>query len=966
MVNEPFASVSNGPQGAIVVQYDEMRTAAATDDVVSSAIRHQHSERHLVHAQENLRTLQRIGLKSPQAALSFPRRLVHLSDGKIVAPNLMRALETRSGLGDPSNEIRFSFEGFSDADETSLRDYLKRAIPVAYNVYGRPAFDIDVTVRLDEEIRRLQGGVYDSSRNEIRMAPLSGNLAEDTFVLLVLVLQAFHDDVGFFYDAWAEGFAGAAATVIQTRSGVAPGYDPTFPGPFYAGSVYEPQNQPELGAPTFYPASGWSGMLAFRVAMARSAWFKCWVEDRDFFRRFNEAYYDNFTEDLPGNIPALRVLASRVLPEVEGMPFQEWYQRQWVLDTSVRIGRKLFVWNVAIDRSVALVAQHFFTTHDGDEEPRGGQARTTYWSYDFAVSLYAEEGNRIDIASDGDDAGSGFLIPTFFNIGGPQSVTVQVDLDSIRKMLPFPYGVHDPDRDDNTIYGSIIHARRGKIDIEGGRSPEDVSVDRSVWSEQVTDGPLTPRQVVVTFTNEEGQEVRRTINVAWRSYSLPIKGGRQRTLTKDLSGDPPGVHMISFPFHPPTQDLAELLGVSSDRLLAARWNPRAPDANKYELWPRMEPIEPGRGYFIRIFEDVSISLEGVMEPEDRTAILPVSVGWNMIGSPRRSPVDVSSLRFEIAGGEPMTYNEAVERRIIQDGVLGYCPKDGYLRREQMVPFEGYWIRALRSDGALIHFPSVNQTSAASIQAGNTASSLDAALDWQFPIVAEAADLRGRAWLAAAADAETGADRYDLQAPPGFGPRVSVELMREGSERGYYRDVRPSSAPEQTWQMRVRSNVPEAEVRLTWSDLSEIPDGIRPVLVDELADRRACMLTNSSYRLPATDEGVERRLRVECVPRASQTMMVSGITARQAGSEAAEVVFNLSAPAEVELTVLNIAGRTINAIPAGERPDGQNTLSWNLRDRAGGLVPSGTYLVQVQANDRDGRRSNALGTLQITR
>ena len=111
---------------------------------------------------------------------------------------------------------------------------------------------------------------------------------------------------------------------IQTRPGVAPGYDPIDPGPFYATSVYEPQNQPDLGGPTFYPTSGWGGMLVWRVAMARSAWFKCWVEDASFFRNFNEAYYSSFTDTLPGDIPALRVLASQVLPSVEGMPFQEW------------------------------------------------------------------------------------------------------------------------------------------------------------------------------------------------------------------------------------------------------------------------------------------------------------------------------------------------------------------------------------------------------------------------------------------------------------------------------------------------------------------------------------------------------------------------------------------------------------------------------------------------------------------
>ncbi|MFW5867166.1 MAG: hypothetical protein ACOCX2_05080, partial [Armatimonadota bacterium] len=196
-VNEPFATVSDGPQGAIVVDGSAVSTAAARESAVERAIRSQHAENSLRRAQHSLRTLQRLGLKSPEARATFPRRLVHLKDGKIVAPDLMQAAQMNTRLGDPTNELRFSFEGFSQGDETALRDYLSRALPVAYDVYGRPAFDLDVTIRLDPDLSAIQGGVYDATENEIIMGPLSGNLSEDTFMLMILVLQAFHDDAAF-------------------------------------------------------------------------------------------------------------------------------------------------------------------------------------------------------------------------------------------------------------------------------------------------------------------------------------------------------------------------------------------------------------------------------------------------------------------------------------------------------------------------------------------------------------------------------------------------------------------------------------------------------------------------------------------------------------------------------------------------------------------------------------------------
>jgi len=966
VVNEPFATVSNGPQGAIVVEDNAMRTAGVRD-AVGAAIRAQHSAEALRRAEHSLRTLQRLGLKSQRARVSFPRRVVHVgADSRIIAPDLMRTRAAGEKLGEPTNELRVSFEGFSQADETALTDYLSRALPAAYNVYGRPAFDLDVTIRLDADLATIQGGVYDATTNEIRMAPLSGNFPEDSFVLLILVLQAFHDDAALFYDAWEQGLAGAAAKVIQTRPGIAPGYDPIDPGPFYATSVYEPQNQQDLGGPSFYPPSGWSGMLVWRVAMARSAWFKCWVEDHEFFRRFNEAYYRGFTDTLPGDVPALRVLASQVLPTVEGMPFQEWFQRQWVLDTSVRIGPKLFVWNIPLTQSVALIAEHFYTTFGGDEEPRGGQARTTYWSYDFRVSLYAEEGNTISIPATGEGAGEGFLLPTFFNIGGPQNITVQVDLGSLRRMLPFPYGQRGFEVGETNLYGSIITATEGTIDVEGGNGLAGVEVSRGVWGDRITQAALQPQQLSITFTNPQEQTVTRVFNVAWDSYVTFLAGGGQVRLTHDFSGDPPGLHLISFPLQPLTQDLADLLGVDPERLLVARWDPSLPGENKYRIWPRTEPVRPGRGYWLRIFSDVSLSLQGVLEPEDRPFAIPLKVGWNQIGSPRRDPVEVASLQFEAGGEAAVGYDEAVTGRIIQDGIFGYSSDEGYTQAQQLIAFEGYWIRCLRADGALLRFPALD--TAAMRAASRPGGREDDELDWRLSIVAEAGGMRGSAWVGVAAQAAEGLDRYDLQAPPGFGPQVSVRLDPEGrGAGGYISDVRPASGSgRHFWRVHITSTLSDQAVRLSWPDMSALPEDLAPVLVDEATGRRIYMRTCGGHEIRGGAHGVDRHLRIECGRRADTPLVVTTMSAMQAGCSSARIAFSLSTASDVEVEVLNIAGRRIRSIAIGPREAGETSTSWNLRDGRGSMVPGGLYLVRVTAWDDEGRRAQALRTLQVSR
>jgi hypothetical protein len=163
-------------------------------------------------------------------------------------------------------------------------------MPIARAIYGPPAFSITVKIIQDDELQVLQGGTYDVTTNELRLPPMSGNFPEDTFTLIMLVLNAFHDDVALFYDSWEQGMAGAAATIVQTSPGVSPSYDPIY-GSFYSLPVYEPQNQPPLGNNTWYTGPDFSGMYVFRVSQARAAWTKCYVEDPQFFLNFNTRFY---------------------------------------------------------------------------------------------------------------------------------------------------------------------------------------------------------------------------------------------------------------------------------------------------------------------------------------------------------------------------------------------------------------------------------------------------------------------------------------------------------------------------------------------------------------------------------------------------------------------------------------------------------------------------------------------------
>jgi hypothetical protein len=96
------------------------------------------------------------------------------------------------------------------------------------------------------------------------------------------------------------------------------------------------------------------------------------------------------------------------------------------------------------------------------------------------------------------------------------------------------------------------------------------------------------------------------------------------------------------------------------------------------------------------------------------------------------------------------------------------------------------------------------------------------------------------------------------------------------------------------------------------------------------------------------------------------LALSGTTAI-ATTGGAEIVFTLSAAADVSVTALNIAGRPVRSICEAEDCEaGVNRLVWNGQGNNGLPVPNGRYLVRVTARDDRGQLVTALAALRLDR
>ena len=94
--------------------------------------------------------------------------------------------------------------------------------------------------------------------------------------------------------------------------------------------------------------------------------------------------------------------------------------------------------------------------------------------------------------------------------------------------------------------------------------------------------------------------------------------------------------------------------------------------------------------------------------------------------------------------------------------------------------------------------------------------------------------------------------------------------------------------------------------------------------------------------------------------------ITGLTASPT-SMGAQVQFALSAAAQVDARVLNIAGRPIKTIcTARDCEAGANTLLWNTQADNGLAVPNGQYLVELTARTPDGALARRLTQVRVDR
>ncbi|MCW3054791.1 MAG: FlgD Ig-like domain, partial [Chthonomonadales bacterium] len=888
------------------------------------------------------------------------------------------------------NDITFNFPAgdgtngtWSTAKATSLNNLANRLKAELILTIGKPLWSGTVTV-LNSDPRLGKGDevigallVINGTSVEIDF-PTFGDPQTEFLAMAQVMAQAFHGPLRIGYDAWEQGFARAAAVIAAKDLVVAPQDNVTPLDPtngFYYTPYYDLLNQPALGNNTFTPptqangafdAGTLSGMLIPRLQMSSTAWLKCYIEFPSFFKNFNAAYYDAFNTNgnTRNDITALRNLAKGIVPNVEAQAFDLWYEQQFVLDTSVTPGPKIYAFagptfpseagaSNPIGGGAAVFLVYYNTTLTagglGDETPLNANINPIYWDYTFGNTLFlGDASNAIPVVN-----GFGTVAPIFENIGGTPAdqMRVAMDFPANREYVRvyFPTGQTGTQAAPTDFSGVVVGANSGSLSVQfDNAATKTVSVVQGEFGATGIAPTNNFSRDVFTFTQSGVSPTTFKRNVLHKTGTASpifkfVAPAPTITLTSPVIQT--GAQMISLPIKPLTPDLAKALGVDPTKLLLAQYRQDLTGTDKYQRYPSLPNYQPGYGLWSNFNGNIQPSITGQRTDVEQDISVPLLFGWNQIGTPYVTNLNVTSADISISylGNPAVSLAEAIDSKLVAAGIIGFNSNSGYVdiltsmdpnvTQNVMEAWKGYWIRVRVTEGVTIIYSNPSSRSARAMKLSRAARTpMPLSSGWNVPLAVS--DYNGHVSAAVFGQSPLGAETFisklDVASPPPFtrAATLAVRFPHPDWDTGFgiggdfISDIRHSDVRAQ-WNVNV--SVPKAQetYTLSWNGAARVPKGTRLTLVDPTNGSRIVMNTSASYTFTTAQNEVTRQFQIVAEPRTAGHLFIRNIAVDRPlvgpgrAASTAVIHYELSADAQTSVNI-SVNGRVIRHLNATGR------------------------------------------------
>ena len=469
----------------------------------------------------------------------------------------------------------------------------------------------------------------------------------------------------------------------------------------------------------------------------------------------------------------------------------------------------------------------------------------------------------------------------------------------------------------------------------GTTNPPQTKVASNLTTPATTFTSLAPLTTYYWRVFTRDQDGATTPGPVWRFTTITPPP----SIVRDF---PAGLQFVGIPMAPDEPDAQELFGHGG----VSWYDPAIPG---YVSHPDARTdVAPAKGLWVLFPAATQLTIYG--QPVDPGAPFAASIlrGWNGVAPPYDAAVPFGGLTTGAEGAlSPFGYVWNGSDYTLLTALPGF---PGSVSAVQS--FQACWAFCT-VDATTLVFPAAGGAGVAEAGPAGEASG------WAARLIAETSTATdGASYFG------VGAQACALPKPPAAGGPVRLVFERDGDpDLGL--DLKPEGAP-LNWNVRVEAT-PGEEVSVRWPDLSQLPRDLIATLVDSVAGRRVSLRTSHNYALRMGRDGA-RRLQLEVRRRrAGETLALTGAVAQAAGGAGATIEFVASRAARVDVTVVNVAGRTVRRL-AGERDvgAGPTSLAWDLCNDAGTRLPNGRYLIRITARTEDGQQASAVTSLAVGR
>ncbi len=413
---------------------------------------------------------------------------------------------------------------------------------------------------------------------------------------------------------------------------------------------------------------------------------------------------------------------------------------------------------------------------------------------------------------------------------------------------------------------------------------------------------------------------------------------------------------------------------ANDQVIFKQFNIADWTGTEYNLSPDLQ-LQVGKGYFVRFGASGSVITVGAALPGN-TFTINLAPGWNLIGHPFVNAVNPNILAPELnlyasgqiqeEGGSVLSMDDAIRLGKVRGTLFGYTGSNNgsqYYQGTVMKPWFGYWFRNLTTQPMklILQYPTSRAVSSGkNLQTRSLESK--GVMDYRLQLAAR----QGRYTdtdnsIGVSPAAKDGFDnRFDTQKPPKMtqvpGIYLAIEGENETGRSASFADmIRAATPGAKSWDFTVETAQP-GEVTLFWPNMSRLPKGLDPYLVDVATGKRTAIRSASAYRYQATTT-LAHRFRVEVIPSRTRPLALTNVRIAGAGrgqfGASYRISFNTTQVADVAVEVQAFGGRSVRRLQTRASGIGETGVTWDGRDSQGAVLPAGSYILVLTAKDEAG-------------